>query len=107
MPANADPNFDDYAELVYEVVDEIPPGSVLTYGDIAELIGVGGPRQVAAVMSRGGGAVSWWRVVRADGTLPPLLAARARSHYLSERTPLMPETYRVRMSAARWMPELP
>lgn len=105
MPGSAGPSFDDYAELVYDVVDEIPPGTVLTYGDIAELIGIGGPRQVAAVMARGGAAVTWWRVVRSDGTLPPQLASRARSHYLSERTPLMPETYRVRMSAARWTPE--
>ncbi|GAB3564890.1 MGMT family protein [Spelaeicoccus albus] len=100
----ADPaTFDDYAEQVYDVVEEIPPGRVLTYGDIAELIGSGGPRQVAAVMSRGVGG-PWWRVVRADGSLPERLAGRARSHYLAERMPLMPGTYRVRMSAARWTP---
>lgn len=95
--------FDDYAELVLDVVDAIPPGQVLTYGDIAELIGKGGPRQVAAVMSRGVGG-PWWRVVRADGTLPERLSRRARTHYLEERTPLMPGSHRIRMSAARWTP---
>lgn len=105
MPGSAGHTLDDYAELVLDIADEIPPGMVLTYGDIAELIGSGGPRQVAAVMARGAAGAPWWRVVRADGSLPPLLASRARVHYLAERTPLMPETYRVRMSAARWTPE--
>lgn len=97
-------SLEDYAELVIDVIVEIPPGRVLTYGDIAELIGSGGPRQVAAVMSRGVSDVPWWRVVRADGSLPDRLAARARGRYLAERTPLTPGSHRVRMSTARWTP---
>ena len=42
---------DDYAELVLSVVERIPPGQVATYGDIAEIVGRGGPRQVGHVMA--------------------------------------------------------
>jgi alkylated DNA nucleotide flippase Atl1 len=58
---------DDYAEFVLRVVEQIPPGQVSTYGDIAEIVGRGGPRQVGHVMALFGGGVPWWRVVRADG----------------------------------------
>ena len=58
---------EDYAELVLSLVEQIPPGQVATYGDIAEMVGRGGPRQVGHVMAQFGGGVPWWRVVRADG----------------------------------------
>lgn len=56
-----------YAERVLDVADLIPPGRVMTYGDVAEWLGDGGPRQVGRVMALYGSAVPWWRVVRADG----------------------------------------
>ena len=43
----------------------------MTYGDVAEWLEEGGPRQVGRVMALYGGAVPWWRVVRADGALLP------------------------------------
>ena len=58
---------EDYAELVLSAVEQIPPGRVATYEDIAEIVGRGGPRQVGHVMAQFGGGVPWWRVVRADG----------------------------------------
>ena len=39
-------------------------------------------------MSTYGGSVPWWRVVRADGSLPPSHDEEARAHYLEEGTPL-------------------
>lgn len=85
----------DHVELVLRCVEQVPPGRVTTYGAVAEVVGRvvhgGGPRQVAAVMAREGAAVCWWRVVRADGSLPPALARRARPEYLSEGTPLRPD----------------
>ena len=56
----------DVDEAVFDVVERIPPGRVSTYGAIGRLVGVG-PRRVARAMSSGGGAVAWWRVLRADG----------------------------------------
>lgn len=83
-----------YAELVLQCVERVPAGRVTTYGSIAEAVGVvaggGGPRQVGAVMAREGGAVAWWRVVRADGSLPAAHVARATQEYLAERTPRRP-----------------
>ncbi|GAA3722419.1 alkylated DNA nucleotide flippase Atl1 [Spinactinospora alkalitolerans] len=92
----------DYAERVLEVVERIPPGRVMSYGDVAEYLGEGGPRQVGAVMSTWGGGVPWWRVIRADGTPPPGHEVRALSHYAAESTPLRPGTDRVDMRRARW-----
>lgn len=77
----------DHESAVLELVDLIPSGRATTYGRIAAALGSGGPRQVAAVLARSGGAVTWWRVVRADGTLPPALTDRARPHWLAEGTP--------------------
>ncbi|WP_035775377.1 MGMT family protein, partial [Arthrobacter sp. H5] len=57
----------DYQEAVLEVVRLIPSGHVLSYGDIAEILDHGGPRQVGAVMAACGADVAWWRVIRAGG----------------------------------------
>ncbi|RBM11888.1 MGMT family protein [Streptomyces sp. PT12] len=78
----------EYADRVLTEVERIPPGRVLTYGDIARRLGGGGPRQVGRVMARYGGAVPWWRVVRADGRLLPGHERRALEHYRIEGTPL-------------------
>ena len=45
-------------------------------------------RNVGRVMSTHGGSVPWWRVVRADGSLPPSHDEEARAHYREEGTPL-------------------
>ncbi|MFJ3581135.1 MGMT family protein [Streptomyces sp. NPDC090127] len=78
----------EYAERVLEVAELIPPGRVMTYGDVAEWLGEGGPRQVGRVMALYGGAVPWWRVVRADGAFLPGHELRALGHYRDEGTPL-------------------
>ncbi|MFI9270499.1 MGMT family protein [Kitasatospora sp. NPDC052896] len=77
-----------FAELVLDLVDRIPPGRVMTYGDVAEYLEQGGPRQVGRVMALYGGAVPWWRVVRADGALLPGHEHRALAEYRAEGTPL-------------------
>jgi alkylated DNA nucleotide flippase Atl1 len=91
-----------FAERVLDVVDRIPPGRVLTYGDVAEYLGEGGARGVGAVMARHGGAVPWWRVLRADGTPAPGLEERAFARYRAERTPLRRGGTRVDLGRARW-----
>ena len=79
---------DSYVEAVLTLVEQIPPGRVTTYGTLAEAVGSRGPRSVGRVMSTYGGSVPWWRVVRADGSLPPSHDEEARAHYLAEGTPL-------------------
>jgi alkylated DNA nucleotide flippase Atl1 len=66
----------------------------------------GGPRQVGSVMSRHGGPVPWWRVIRADGSLPPSHEDGARHHYLDEGTPLR-ASGAVDMARAFWEPTVP
>lgn len=92
----------DHAAAVLDVVERIPPGLVMTYGDVAEFVGQGGPRQVGQVMARWGGSVPWWRVLKADGSPPPGLEQRALRRYRLERTPLRPGGLRVDLRRARW-----
>ncbi|WP_308429773.1 MULTISPECIES: MGMT family protein [Streptomyces] len=111
LPADALP---EYAERVLDVAELIPSGHVMTYGDIAEFLGEGGPRQVGRVMALYGGAVPWWRVVRADGTLLPGHEQEALGHYRSEGTPLREagrttegHIPRIDMKHARWDGSIP
>jgi alkylated DNA nucleotide flippase Atl1 len=95
---------EEYVERVLSVVEQIPPGRVMSYGTIAEVVGVGGPRQVGRVMSLEGGGVPWWRVVRADGGLPLGEDGEALAHHRAEGTPLR-ASGRVDMDAAAWWPD--
>ncbi|MGH3412505.1 MAG: MGMT family protein [Marmoricola sp.] len=97
---------EEYVERVLSLVERIPPGQVTTYGLIAEAVGTGGPRQVGTVMAQYGGPVPWWRVVRADGSLPASHGDRARAAYLEEGTPLRPSGT-VDIRRAVWLPPLP
>jgi alkylated DNA nucleotide flippase Atl1 len=104
----------EYVEAVLAVVELIPSGSAVAYGDVAELLGAGGPRQVGSVMSHYGSAVPWWRVLRASGLAPEGLEAEALQFYLREGTPLRGDflrfartgdgRWRVDLPAARWAP---
>jgi len=99
------PPVDDFASSVLDVVDSIPPGRVMSYGDIAEYLSAGpGPRQVGRVMATYGGAVAWWRVIHSDGTPAPGHDSVALRHYLAEGTPLRSARppVRVDMRRARW-----
>lgn len=78
----------DFAARVLDVVEAIPVGQVMSYGDVAEYLGEGGPRQVGRAMSLWGGAVPWWRVVHADGSLLAGHERAALGHYQDEGTPM-------------------
>lgn len=79
---------DDYASRVLDIVDAIPAGRVMSYGDVAVALGAGGPRQVGRVMALWGGGVAWWRVVHADGSLLGGHERAALEKYAIENTPL-------------------
>lgn len=112
--ANGAERFDDYVDQVHALVVGIPPGRVMTYGLIAEVLADraalggrpprGGPRQVGRAMARGGD-VPWWRVVAADGRLPVCHEGGALEHLRAEGTPLTPDGSRVRVRQAVWFPE--
>ena len=104
----------EYVEAVLAVVELVPPGTAVAYGDVAELLGSGGPRQVGYVMSHYGSTVPWWRVLKSSGDAPEGHEAEAFRHYKQEGTPLAGHhheylragegRWRVDLGAARWAP---
>ncbi|WP_255472443.1 MGMT family protein [Quadrisphaera setariae] len=91
-----------YIDDVGPLVLAIPEGMALTYGDVAELTGWGAARAVGAVMSQHGHELPWWRVVRADGSLPEGLVPRAMIHWADEGHPLVLGTSRLDLARCRW-----
>lgn len=58
----------DYRERVFRLVRMIPRGHVMTYGQIAELLGDGyTPRTVGFVMHSANDKTPWHRVINAQG----------------------------------------
>src|SRR5262245_39140618 len=98
LPELPDPS-PDFVERVLAVVQNIPSGRVMSYGDVAAavgphpdlagLTGSDGARLVGNVMSRFGSDVPWWRVIRSTGHPPRFHEKQAFPYYLDERTPLM------------------
>jgi methylated-DNA-protein-cysteine methyltransferase-like protein len=65
MPAPTD---NDYRERVFQIVRSIPRGRVMTYGQIAEILGEGyTPRTVGFVMHSANDKTPWHRVINAQG----------------------------------------
>ena len=69
-------DFDRWVRNVWQVVEDIPPGHVLTYGEVARLAGMGrAARRVGQAMRRAprDRKLPWHRVVNAQGrlSLPP------------------------------------
>jgi alkylated DNA nucleotide flippase Atl1 len=106
----------DFVDRVLAIVNAIPPGRVMTYGDIAAEVnahpdlagttGSYGARMVGFVMSRFGSAVPWWRVIRSTGQPPKFHEERAWPFYVEEGTPLTGprERYRIELKRARYQP---
>ena len=107
----------EYVEAVLELAAMVPAGAAVAYGDVAELLGAGGPRQVGSVMSHHGSSVPWWRILKANGDAPPGHESEALARYLAEGTPLVGSyleyqrtgegRWRVDLMAARWAPSEP
>lgn len=107
----------EFADQVIAMVNAIPPGQVMTYGDIAYVLtaraeraglsDVYGPRMVGFVMSRFGSTMPWWRVIRSGGLPPRSLQERASPHYEAEQTPLLGPagSYRIDLRQARYIPD--
>lgn len=82
-----------FTDLVRQIVSAVPEGRATTYGLINETIGVhtgvpGSALAVGRAMSRSGGTLPWWRVVRADGTIDHRLAPDAHPRWRAEGLPL-------------------
>jgi len=93
---------DDFEAAVHDVVRSIPAGRVMSYGDVAEFLGRGGPRQVGGVLASSDGELPWWRVIRSDGSPPPGHETECLAAQRAEATPMRPDGRRVDMGKARW-----
>jgi len=98
-----------YVEAVLSLVERIPEGRATTYGVLADVVGRGGPRQIGRVLALYGAPVPWWRVVRADGSLPDSHQREALARYREEGTPLKGSiadaaSLRVDLATVLWAP---
>jgi alkylated DNA nucleotide flippase Atl1 len=95
---------DDGIERMLLVVEAVPSGCVITYGDLSELAGYGGPRTAGGVMAHHGSGVPWHRVVSAQGRVPDHLQPEAVARWRQESTPLVHAGDRVDLRTGRWHP---
>ena len=88
-------------EAVLEAVERIPPGRVMSYGDVADEVGLRSARQVGLVLHRHGGGVPWHRVVMVDGRPAPGKEVEQLRLLRADGTPLVAGGLRVDMRRAR------
>ncbi len=88
------------AHRILACVEAIPPGRVMTYGDVAEYVGASSPRIVGRVLSLDDGSVPWHRVLRATGRPVPHLRDEQRQRLLAEGVRFVGD--RVDLTAHRW-----
>lgn len=88
------------SQRILACVEAIPPGKVMTYGDVAEYAGSRAARMVGRVLAMDGGTVPWHRVLRADGTLARHLYSEQRQLLLSEGVRFVGD--RVDLARYRW-----
>ena len=89
-----------YALAVLAVVDRIPSGRVMSYGDVAEFMGTGSGRGVGSVLGRHGHEVPGHRVVQSTGRPNPASPVEAARLLRAEKVPMRGD--RVDMRSARW-----
>jgi len=97
-----------FADAVYELVSQIPPGRVMTYGQIAALCG--SPRAariVGGVAHFGPEDLPWHRVVNKQGGLARTFPGGRTEHAarLQAEGVLVNDIYLVDVGALLWWPQ--
>jgi methylated-DNA-protein-cysteine methyltransferase related protein len=88
------------AQRILQCIESIPPGRVMSYGDVAEFVGSRSARIVGRVLALDGGTVPWHRVIRSNGTLAEHLYSEQRQRLLAEGVRF--DGDRVRLAEHRW-----
>lgn len=93
-----------FFEQVYAVVEQIPYGKVISYGQIARILGrPRAAREVGWAMRCCPEHLPWQRVVMADGSIAGGMFSGARRAILkSEGVAFLPDG-RVDMASCRWI----
>lgn len=93
----------NFFEQVYDIVNKIPYGKVMSYGQIARALGrPRAAREVGWAMRCCPGHLPWQRVVMDDGTITGGQFADARRlELLEENVDFLPDG-RVDMDSCRW-----
>lgn len=88
---------------VYEIVEQIPYGKVVSYGQIALMLGTPhAARQVGWAMRFCRDGLPWQRVVKADGSIAGGEYANLRRAILTAEGVSFTRDGRVDMDACRW-----
>ena len=90
----------ELAARILACVESIPPGRVMTYGDVAEFVGANTPRLVGHVLAADGGTVPWHRVLKSDGRFAAHLDEEQRQLLAADGVFL--ERGRVPLAKYRW-----
>ena len=89
------------AHRMLDVVARIPAGRVASYGDVAAMAGSASPRLAGFVLSQlADEDTPWHRVVRANGTPAPHIAAEQIRRLRAEKVEVVDG--RVNMKRFRW-----
>ena len=95
-----------FFQAVYAIVAQIPRGYVVSYGQIARLLGSPrAARQVGWAMRQCPEELPWQRVLMSDGSIAGGGWAELRRALLEEEgVPFLPDG-RVDIARCRWLPE--
>ena len=93
----------NFFQRVYAIVARIPPGHVISYGQIARMLGnPRAARQVGWAMRQSPEGLPWHRVVRADGSIAEGGWSEARRALLEEEDVPFTADGRVDMARCGW-----
>jgi len=115
MSFSSPPNPKEYGDQVLAIVASIPPGKVMTYGQIALLIppppGVPpevyvklSPRWVGSVMAHAPDNVPWQRVINSQGKISerPGMGPLAQRQLLEREGVVFDDSGRVNLAKYQW-----
>jgi methylated-DNA-protein-cysteine methyltransferase-like protein len=74
----------DFGEEVARVLEQLEPGEVVSYGEVAEEAGFPGAARAVGNLVRSTPGLPWWRVVAKSGRLAPGLEQRQTELLRSE-----------------------
>lgn len=108
--SNEQVNEQKYRERVYEIVREIPGGKVMTYGQLAAMLGTGyTPRTIGYVMHAADTeTVPWQRVINSQGacsTGKMMLPVNLQQKMLEDEGVKFNDKGRCDLDVYRWFPD--